>query len=476
MPNSPAVRRQVTHMLKLSVRSLSAFRQNDRNDTHFQKPKGLVVTPREFSIEVVRKLVEAGYVAYWAGGCVRDLLLGKDPQDFDVATNAHPEQVREVFGPRRTLAVGESFGVMIVLGPKSGGQVEVATFRSEGEYLDGRRPETVSFVDACEDAQRRDFTINGMFYDPLINKVLDFVGGQQDLQARIVRAIGDPQARMFEDKLRLLRAIRFSSTLDFTLEAETARAVADMASQIVVVSAERITQELKKMLLHPQRAASMRLCEELGLLSVILPEVLEQTQQHAEELWELRLQLLAKLDSPTFEMTLAALLWGVPLGTPDRDRDAEPHTGTLQDVCRRLKLSNAQSRTVQWLVEQHGACERFTEMSLAERKVLATEPHFVELLTLERMQAVVAGESTAGCNAAREFWESTPLEVLNPPELLTGKRLIELGYRPGPTFRHWLQAIRTSQLNETLHTTEEAIALVARWHQAGIDDPSLEQR
>ena len=209
---------------------------------------------REFATDVVRQLRAAGYVALWAGGCVRDLLLGRGAEDYDVATSATPEQVRTLFGKRRTLAVGESFGVIIVLPPsKTAEPVEVATFRTEGVYLDGRRPTEVAFSTPEEDAQRRDFTINGMFYDPIEQRVLDYVGGEADLHRKVLRAIGDPHARMTEDKLRMLRAVRFAATLEFELDPTTRAAVQLMAPEMRVVSAERIAQELHKVLAHRTR-------------------------------------------------------------------------------------------------------------------------------------------------------------------------------------------------------------------------------
>ncbi len=201
---------------------------------------------REFAGEVVSRLKQAGHQALWAGGCVRDYLLGRVPKDYDVATDARPEEVRQIFGHRRTLAVGASFGVIVVRGPRGVADVEVATFRTEGPYLDGRRPESVTFATPEEDAKRRDFTINGMFFDPLAQQVLDYVGGERDLGAGIVRAIGDPHDRVREDKLRMLRAVRFAANLDFELDPITASAVREMADQLTVVSAERITQEPAK--------------------------------------------------------------------------------------------------------------------------------------------------------------------------------------------------------------------------------------
>ena len=238
---------------------------------------GNVDSEREFAEQVVRRLQDAGHTALWAGGCVRDLLRGKSPHDFDVATDAAPPRVREVFGNRKTLAVGESFGVVIVLGPKLHGEtvkVEVATFRAEGAYPDGRRPDPsqIRFTTPQEDALRRDFTINGMFYDPVRAEVLDFVGGEADLKAGVIRAIGEPHARMREDKLRMLRAVRFTANLDFELDEATAAAIRDMAAELPAVSTERIAQELRKMLANRHRRRAVRLLQQVGLLTVILPE------------------------------------------------------------------------------------------------------------------------------------------------------------------------------------------------------------
>ncbi|MFM8286942.1 MAG: CCA tRNA nucleotidyltransferase, partial [Planctomycetaceae bacterium] len=230
---------------------------------------------REFAVSVVRRLQRAGYTAYWAGGCVRDLLRGEDPSDFDVATSATPEQVRSLFGQRHTLAVGASFGVILVRGETSDSDVEVATFRTDGLYIDGRRPESVQFATPEQDAQRRDFTINGLFYDPLESRLYDYVGGQADLDRRLLRAIGDPVARFTEDKLRMLRAVRLSARFEFELEEQTALAVRQMASQVVVVSAERIAQELRKILLHRTRRIAIDRADWLGLLHQVLPELTE---------------------------------------------------------------------------------------------------------------------------------------------------------------------------------------------------------
>src|SRR5436190_4202816 len=231
------------------------------------------VRQRAFALEIAQKLRGAGFEALWAGGCVRDELLGLVPKDYDVATSATPDQIRNLFGHRRTLPIGASFGVITVLGPREAGQIEVATFRTDAAYSDGRHPDAVTFTTAEHDAQRRDFTINGLFYDPIAEKVVDYVGGQNDLQARIVRAIGDPRSRLSEDKLRLLRAVRFAATFNFAIDSETLAAIQDMAPEINTVSPERIGMEIRRMLIDPNRAQALSLLLETKLLAHVLPEV-----------------------------------------------------------------------------------------------------------------------------------------------------------------------------------------------------------
>ena len=246
---------------------------SSRKVTAYSRRCGIFnMTEREFAIDVLRTLQSAGYQALWAGGCVRDELLGLTPKDYDIATDARPEQVQSLF--RRTVAVGASFGVIEVLGPRRQGdflKVEVATFRSDVSYSDGRHPDAVVYASAHEDAWRRDFTVNGMFSDPLKGELLDFVGGRADLEARVLRSIGDPPKRFQEDKLRLLRAVRIAARFDLTIEPATAAAIKAMAAELPVVSAERIAKELRQLLVHPRRTRALNLMFELGLLQAILP-------------------------------------------------------------------------------------------------------------------------------------------------------------------------------------------------------------
>ncbi len=433
---------------------------------------------REFAIEIVRKLRATGYEALMAGGCVRDLLLGREPKDYDVATTARPEQVRTLFGHGRTLAVGASFGVIVVLPPRGSdaGQVEVATFRTEGPYLDGRRPESVAFCTPEEDAQRRDFTINGMFYDPIEARVLDFVGGEADLAARVIRAIGDPHDRMREDKLRMLRAVRFTATLDFALDEVTAAAVREMADQITVVSHERIAQELRRMLSDVHRRRAVELCEDVGLLAVILPELAVEpsdflsggrespgswiaAEKRSEEPGDLRpplrkrtgeltLAMLSLLEAPSFELAFAALLHSLP---------SKP---VAHDLCRRLKLSNDETDRIVWLVAHQDDLTEAPSLSLARLKRTLAHPYRDDLLSLLRVRRLAAGHDMRPVLFVSEYLARTPQAEINPPPLITGDDLKLLGLQPGPRFKTLLDDIRDAQLNGDIKTCEEARTLV----------------
>ena len=408
---------------------------------------------REFATEVVQRLQDAGYRALWAGGCVRDFLLGREPQDYDVSTSATPEDVRNLFGHRRTLAVGASFGVIIVRGTKQAGDVEVATFRTEGPYLDGRRPEHVVFTTAEEDAQRRDFTINGMFYDPLAASVFDFVGGEKDLNLGIVRAIGDPHDRVREDKLRMLRAVRFTATLDFELDEVTASAVREMASEIHVVSVERISHELKRMLIDPHRTRAVRLAREVGLLSEILPELEDAFGSAGEDLpatGDRTIHMLQLLQEPGFELVMAALCHSLESG------DA------VRALCRRLKLSNHEIDHIGWLVEHEHDLDAATSWPLCELKRLFADRRADDLVALSRVRTLAENRDLSSVVFCEEYLQHTPREVIDPPPLLTGDDLVSQGLKPGPHFKDFLDFIRDAQLDEQIATPEEAVILLTQ--------------
>jgi poly(A) polymerase len=433
---------------------------------------------REFAVDVVKRLKQAGFQGLWAGGCVRDSLLRREPKDYDVATDARPEEVRELFGHRRTLPVGASFGVILVLGPKPAGDVEVATFRTEGPYLDGRRPDSVAFSSPEEDAGRRDFTINGMFYDPITDQVLDFVGGEQDLKAGIVRAIGDPRERMREDKLRMLRAVRFAATLQFELDRETADAVREMAEEIHVVSAERIAEELKRMLVDPHRKRAMQLAQETGLLPLIFPELAPMIGASADQVesntWGRTLQMLDHLQQPRFELAAATLLHAMalppaaalPLASPD-----EQKTRGLDDrprsLCKRLRLSNQETDDIVWLLVNQSALADAPNLSKAKLKRLMAQPLVRDELSLHRVKSLAAGADLNAVEFCEEFLRNTPQEEINPPALITGDDLITQGLKPGRHFKELLEAVRDAQLNGKIETKQQALNLAARLQANG---------
>ena len=404
-----------------------------------------------FALEIVLQLRAAGHIALFAGGCVRDSLLGREAKDYDIATTARPEQVRKLFGHRRTLAVGASFGVIMVLAPQGGGQVEVATFRTEGPYLDGRRPESVAFCTPEEDARRRDFTINGMFFDPVEQRVLDFVSGEQDLNAKIVRAIGNPHERFREDKLRMLRAVRFTATLGFSLDPETADAIRAMASELIVVSSERIAQELKKMLLDPHRRRAIQLTEDVELIRVIFPELDSVRRQSA---WSLILRGLEVLRHPTFELAMALLL---------KELRTQPNPRT---ICLRLRLSNDETDRITWLVAHQSDLDHATALRLANLKQILAHRYRDDLLEMHRVQQLATSSPLDSYQFCVDFLRDTPPEVLDPVPFVTGDDLIAMGFKPGPRFKSILDTTRMAQLNLELLSRDEALDRVKQaWDQ-----------
>lgn len=403
---------------------------------------------RRFATEIVRRLREAGFQAYWAGGCVRDRLMGRTPKDYDVATDARPNQIRHLFGMRRTIAVGAAFGVITVLGPRGAGQIEVATFRQDAAYSDGRHPDQVTFSSPAEDAARRDFTINGLFYDPLEDRVLDFVGGQEDLARRLIRAIGDPRLRFEEDKLRLLRAVRFAAALEFDLEPRTLQAICDMAGQIRVVSAERIAAEMERMLVDRHRSRAVRLLAETGLAAALLPEIV-LADPAGQAQWEQTLAVLDRLDEPSFALALAALLHG------------RVDAAGAAAVGRRWRLSNRQIDRTAWLVEHHAALRDARAMPWSQLYASLMVGGAEELLALEEaIGAAGAGDTShvAWCRALL----ARPNEQLDPVPLLTGDDLIRQGIPPGPQYRIILDRVRAAQLDGELHNRAQALELADR--------------
>ena len=434
---------------------------------------------RDFALDVVRRLRDAGFQALWAGGCVRDLLLGHDPEDYDVATNAQPDEVRALFGPRRTIAVGEAFGVVKVLGGREPGDVEVATFRDEGPYSDHRRPDWWKPSTPQADAARRDFTINGLFFDPLEEKVLDYVAGQADLRAGVIRAIGDAHARFAEDKLRLLRAVRFSARYGFPIEPATLAALQVMADQIKLVSAERIAQELRRMLLHPSRVHGLRLTDQTGLLAAILPEVAAMKGvpqgkpiQPDGDLWDHTLLVIEKLENPvSFTLALGALLHDVGKpATMARVADEltfyhHEHVGRriAADVGRRLKLANQERDRIEWLVEFHMYLADANNMRLAKLKRTLAHPGRDELLALHQADALASTGRTDHVDYCRWLLAQWSAEDLTPAPLLTGHDLVRhLHLEPGPLFGQLLEKLYDAQLDGTIRTKKQALDFVKK--------------
>ncbi len=446
------------------------------------------VAQRQFALEVLRRLRRAGYEAYWAGGCVRDLLLGLLPADYDVATSATPTQVRKLFGRRRTVPVGAAFGVILVVGPPEAGTVEVTTFRTEGPYSDGRHPDQVRFATAREDVLRRDFTINGMLYDPETDRVLDWVGGQEDLRRRVIRAIGDPRERFAEDHLRMFRAVRFAARFDFQIEPETFQAIREMAHRITGVSRERLAAELEQLLLHPSRRRGLELLDQTGLLNVLLPEVaalkgIPHPEQPQSDLWEHTLQVLQRLAEPELPLALAALLHecALPELYPGGDA-AWPQGPALEELlrqgaeqgarladrfARRWRLSNPVRKQTRWLVEHQRSLRRAEQLPWSRLQPLLVAPWIENLLKLHQADMEALGLETQALDYCRRKLQLPP-EELDPPPLVTGEDLKSLGLKPGPRFGRLLDWVRQQQLDGKLHTREEALAAL----QKRLQEPS----
>ncbi len=412
------------------------------------------IQQRTFALEIVTRLRQSGYQAYWAGGCVRDQLLNHTPKDYDVATNALPEQIRDLFGKRRTLAIGAAFGVIAVVGSPAQGTVEVATFRRDTTYSDGRRPDSVVFSTPEEDAQRRDFTINGLFFDPLADRVLDFVGGVNDLQQGIVRAIGIPKERFSEDKLRLLRAVRMAARFGFEIDPPTLAAVRQLAPQVVVVSPERIGQEMRQMLVIAARSRALRLLANSEQLEPVWPELFDVVRQHvdlAPSAWVDTLNVLDELISPSVPLALAASLLHVDAGR-----------AAVAAVTQRWRLSNHESQATAWLLQHARALDDApaTRWSIIQRLLIA--PGAADLIELHAARARAEHRSLAAVDycRARLGW---PTEQLNPPPLVTGHDLIGLGVSKGPVFARWLDQLRSAQLDGEINSHEAALALVQQW-------------
>ncbi|MEN9469163.1 MAG: hypothetical protein RL630_896 [Verrucomicrobiota bacterium] len=420
---------------------------------------------------LVERLRAAGHEALFAGGCVRDRLLGKEAHDIDIATSARPEEIQKLFP--RTVAVGAQFGVIVVL--EDGGEFQVATFRSDGAYRDGRHPESVAFTNAEGDARRRDFTVNGLFFDPLTHQRLDFVGGEADLRARILRSIGDPHARFAEDKLRLIRCVRFAASLGFEIEAETWRALVERAPEITAVSAERIRDELVKIFTHPSRVRGFDLLDQSGLLTILLPEVeaLKGCEQppdfhpEGDVFVHTRLMLSLLPERVSTPLVFSVLLHDI--GKPPtfhidetgriRFNGHESISASMTEkIFARLRFSNAETEATVVGVKNHMAFKDVQNMRVATLKRFLARPTIDDELELHRVDCQGSHGLLDNYDFLLRKREEFSNEPLIPPPLITGRDLIAAGLKPGPPFKKLLDSAQALQLEGGLKTRDDALA------------------
>ena len=434
------------------------------------------MTSRDLADKICRTLHDAGHQAFLVGGCVRDLELGREPLDYDVSTDAHPPRVQQLFPD--SLAIGAQFGVVLVFDGSS--EVEVATFRSDIGYSDGRHPDSVVFTSSArEDVTRRDFTINGLLLDPLTGEVFDYVGGRADLRARLIRAIGDAEARFREDKLRMVRAVRFSARFDFAIEPATLAAIKKLAPEITVVSAERLRDELTKILTEGAARRGFELLDETGLLREILPEVsrmkgVEQPPQfHPEgDVWIHTLLILGMLPagvSPT--LAWGALLHDVgkpptftpPSGPDGRirfDHHVEVGTTIAGVIARRLRFTNEETEQVAALVANHLRFKDVPQMRSSTLKRFVRLPNFEEHLELHRMDCLSSHRNLENYEFVRRFLSETPPDEVRPARLVTGDDLKAMGLNPGPAFKEILRNVEDAQLEGRVRNREDALELI----------------
>jgi poly(A) polymerase len=429
---------------------------------------------------VAMRLRGHGQIAYFAGGCVRDIVRGQTPKDFDIATDARPGKVQEIFP--RTFAVGAHFGVIVVL--ENGFQFEVATFRSDGVYLDGRRPSAVHFSSPEADAKRRDFTINGMFYDPVAEQIIDFVGGRTDLEEKLVRAIGDPAERFAEDRLRMLRAVRFATVLDYQIDRATWDALVANAAAINQISAERIREELVRIFLSPARVRGWDLLDSSGLMRAILPEVdamkgcaqPEQFHPEGDVFQHTRLMLALLPAEVSVPLAFAVLLHDVAkpitaaVDETGRIRfNAHDRIGAemTTQIMERLRFSRAEIDATVEMVRQHMVFKDVPKMRIAKLKRFMARPTFAEELELHRVDCESSHRMLENYDFLLRKREEFANEPIIPPPLLRGDDLIALGLKPGPKFGEILEAVETRQLEGTLRNRDEAIEWVKREYLLG---------
>ncbi len=460
---------------------------------------------KETAIQIVKRLKEKGFKALFAGGCVRDMLLGNIPKDYDIATEAHPQDIEKIF--KRTIPVGAQFGVILVR--ENNFEFEVATFRSDGIYSDGRRPDAVTFCDEQGDARRRDFTINGMFYDPIEEKHFDYVGGKKDLEDNLIRAIGDPYERFNEDRLRMIRAVRFACRFDYTIEMRTAEAIKNLSHKILTVSAERIKEEMEKILVGLNPHTGIMMLDEMNLLNEILPEVtrmkgVKQPENfHPEgDVFTHTLLTLRILDATrkslgtsvtqkmepkqdqtnTFlnntmeskrsvtwsrNLTMALLLHDI--GKPVTFEVVDRIRFTNHDnigarmavkICERFKMSKAEKERIVWLVKRHLYLKNAQMMRVSKLKRLFAHEGYPELAELYRIDSLASTGNLDDYNFCQKMYEKLDEEEVKPEPLITGHDLIALGFTPGPIFAKMLDTIKDEQLENKITTKAEALKRV----------------
>ena len=430
--------------------------------------------------EIAARLREAGHIAYFAGGCVRDLVRSVTPKDFDIATDARPEAVQKLF--QRTYAVGAHFGVIVVV--ENDFQFEIATFRSDDAYVDGRHPSAVHFSSPKEDAMRRDFTINGMFFDPIANEVIDFVGGRADLEAKLVRAIGDAAQRFAEDRLRMLRAVRFATVLDYKIDKQTWDALVAHAPSINEISAERIREELVRIFLSPNRVRGWDLLDSSGLMRAILPEFEamkgcaqpEQFHPEGDVFQHTRLMLQFLPEKVSVPLVFSVLFHDV----------AKPCTSTVdetgrirfnghdrigaemtEEIMRRLRFSGAEIDATVEMVRQHMVFKDVPKMRVAKLKRFMARPTFEEELELHRVDCQSSHQMLDNYEFLMRKREEFANEPIIPPPLVRGEDLIALGLKPGPKFGEILEAVETRQLEGTLKDRDEALEWLRKEYSLG---------
>jgi poly(A) polymerase len=431
------------------------------------------VSQKDKAIGIVKRLRDEGYESYLAGGCVRDMLLGKTPQDYDISTNAKPDEIAKIFP--KTIPVGAQFGVLLVMIESEA--FEVASFRHDGPYLDGRRPTHVRYGSLQEDILRRDFTINGMVYDPITGQIIDLVGGREDLERKLVRAIGNPRSRFEEDRLRMVRAVRFAASLDFTIESETFDAIRELASTVKQISWERIGEEITRILTEGGAKRGFELLDRTGLLKILLPEIeamkgVEQSPDYHPEgdVFTHTMLTLSHLDSPTETLAYGCLLHDVAKPVCIRRDEhrltfyghTEKGAEMAEELLKRLKRSRATWERVAYLVRNHLRHVQAPQMRLSTLKRFLGEDGIDELLELTRIDALSANGDLQHYRFCKQKLTELEEEEIHPEPLLRGRDLIAMGFSPGPTFHIILKQVEEAQLGGELSSREEAMEWVHR--------------